>query len=90
MIPNPTQTLSAKPNATSLATAPGAERTRGRLSPAYPTLNTAACCLLQDISGGQPRQIEGVDFDLWGMEIDVDAATSEFMSKSQVRCHPQS
>mmetsp|Transcript_4879 Transcript_4879/g.13611 ORF Transcript_4879/g.13611 Transcript_4879/m.13611 type:complete len:760 (+) Transcript_4879:198-2477(+) len=37
----------------------------------------------QDIGGGKPVQIEGTDFDLWGMEVDVDAATDEFRSQAK-------
>lgn len=37
----------------------------------------------QDISGGQPRQIEGTDLDLWAMEIDVEEAKASFKSASE-------
>lgn len=40
---------------------------------------------LQDIGGGQPRQIEGTDLDLWAMEIDVEEAKAAFMSATEVR-----
>mmetsp|Transcript_28959 Transcript_28959/g.74310 ORF Transcript_28959/g.74310 Transcript_28959/m.74310 type:complete len:734 (+) Transcript_28959:541-2742(+) len=37
----------------------------------------------QDIGGGQPRQIEGTDLDLWAMEIDVEEAKAAFMSATE-------
>lgn len=41
-------------------------------------------CVLgrQDISGGQPVQLEGTDLPVWGMEIDPDKAKQQFRSYS--------
>ncbi|KAL3145706.1 ATPase arsa1 [Trebouxia sp. C0010 RCD-2024] len=36
----------------------------------------------QDISGGQPVQLEGTDLPVWGMEIDPDKAKQQFRSYS--------
>jgi arsenite-transporting ATPase len=36
----------------------------------------------QDVSGGEPVPVEGTDLPLWGMEIDAEAGTREFMSAS--------
>lgn len=38
--------------------------------------------VLQDISGGQPVQLEGTDLPVWGMEIDPDKAKQQFRSYS--------
>jgi arsenite-transporting ATPase len=36
----------------------------------------------QDVSGGEPVPVEGTDLPLWGMEIDAEAGTREFLSAS--------
>lgn len=36
----------------------------------------------QDISGGQPVQLEGTDLPVWGMEIDPDKAKQQFRNYS--------
>ena len=37
---------------------------------------------MQDISGGQPVQLEGTDLPVWGMEIDPDKAKQQFRKYS--------
>ncbi len=37
---------------------------------------------MQDISGGQPVQLEGTDLPVWGMEIDPDKAKQQFRNYS--------
>ena len=34
----------------------------------------------QDISGGKPVPLEGTDLEIWGMEIDIEAAKKEFQA----------
>jgi hypothetical protein len=48
---------------------------------------------LQDVSGGKPVLLEGVDLPLWGLEVDVEEGKREFASFNatnktgdQVRC----
>lgn len=36
----------------------------------------------QDVSGGEPVQIEGTTLPIWGMEIDADDARRTFQSAS--------
>ena len=36
----------------------------------------------QDVSGGEPVQIEGTTLPIWGMEIDADEARRTFQSAS--------
>jgi hypothetical protein len=33
---------------------------------------------LQDVSGGKPVMLEGVDLPLWGLEVDVEEGRREF------------
>jgi hypothetical protein len=33
---------------------------------------------LQDVSGGKPVLLEGVDLPLWGLEVDVEEGKREF------------
>jgi hypothetical protein len=35
---------------------------------------------LQDVSGGKPVLLEGVDLPLWGLEVDVEEGKREFAS----------
>lgn len=39
-----------------------------------------SCAALQDVSGGKPVLVQGVDLPLWGMEIDPEKAKDEFRS----------
>lgn len=34
--------------------------------------------VLQDVSGGKPVMLEGVDLPLWGLEVDVEEGRREF------------
>jgi arsenite-transporting ATPase len=34
--------------------------------------------MLQDVSGGKPVLLEGVDLPLWGLEVDVEEGRREF------------
>jgi len=36
----------------------------------------------QDVSGGEPVQLEGTDLPVWGMEIDADDARRTFQAVS--------
>lgn len=36
----------------------------------------------QDVSGGEPVQLEGTDLPIWGMEIDADDARRTFQAVS--------
>jgi hypothetical protein len=33
--------------------------------------------VLQDVSGGRPVLVEGLDGNLWGMQVDLEAARQE-------------
>jgi hypothetical protein len=35
---------------------------------------------MQDVSGGKPVLLEGVDLPLWGLEVDVEEGKREFAS----------
>ena len=37
---------------------------------------------MQDVSGGQPVQLEGTDLPVWALEIDPDQAVSAFRTAS--------
>lgn len=39
--------------------------------------------MLQDVSGGKPVMLEGVDLPLWGLEVDVEEGKQEFASFNQ-------